>query len=519
MLVAAGSCASSNAASSTEAETAPPTSGGAPAGLAQEKKPQNGSESALNEEEAEDTLKNIEGVLQKEDGRSKAAEGSQIKDASPLAKIKGWKQQVALQAHACWAGFDCASVPGPLPQTVSAPLVTLLMDSPNPPKDRLLHIAAVSELLTDAGRSSLEQAREQAELSFVESESPFLLADLPRLLLNSSRSGGRMHLLHALPALEKRVVLDARRWTNVEQLAEKLNRSVPSLLALRVGLSPEEIQRVAADFLAATDDITAGENLSPVDIPRFAQGAMAELSWEKGLQGVLLDLEEPDRLRTESRFDAAACFLIDPPKDVRFVAAQIHNGASLLSTVYARGCMTAGKLTPQGALPSFLFVHAVSLLAQETMERNKQQRENHYWSRIVSLRGLALTAGLTMDEALGSIMANHGQLDKIAKRQTMSKSEVTPGASFFLQLRPDGSHLDAFFAYLLAGVMDTRLNQQLGVSWETKHQDRDAILEVLQDVEKQLRQGGLQGAFGFIGETEITHGPALQLWRRFRQPE
>lgn len=426
--------------------------------------------------------------------------------------LREWEGTTALEAHTCWTGFECEggiTMPGELRDELESGVRSGWQNVP-------FHISSTATrvLLQEATRLSFEEEKIRTELSFVEKDAPFLLVDLPALLVSSRDEGERRRYLEkALPTLEERSRLDKKKWDRTVQVAQSVGKSVPDLYAMRLGLSPKVVTRAADEFLARTEEWVASRSPDPSLQPNDMKTSLDAISWESGLQGNLLNMDQADQLKLQKQIDAAACFLVDPPSDVRFVPAQIHSGASLLSTVYARTCVAAGKMTPPKKLSSSLFVDALSILSQELLSETVQSVDSFVASRLYFLRGLAILAGLSMDETKIEEAFSPQSLDTYVVKQ-LALSRDVPGSSYFLEFKPDGSHLDSLMAFFLAGAIDAILVESVGKDWNREPQKRDSVFTALKRVESTLREKGLAGVFEEARQKEVTAQPLLSLWRR-----
>lgn len=393
----------------------------------------------------------------------------------------------AEQGFRCWAGEGCDPVDDELARAREREVASEVLRAGwrGEPRGEALLRAAARAALEEATAAVTDEARRHAA-GFVlwDDEAPFALGDLSRLLAEAPRERRAELLACAAPFVAAQAARHAAARAARAAAARAVRLDEAGLLAVRVGLSPDALAALAAEGLQNTRASRTPAVTGVFDVPALGRAARADLDEVTAFEGPVLSGIRAEGAARDGVLPA--CFLIDPPNDVRLIGEPMLDARAAR---YAKGCVVAGRLHPRGELLDPVWVHAVGLLFRDGVWRSQERADDPIAAaRFLELARLAERRAALEVLALLTGPVDGPALDALASRWLADDAPGVPGAAALFAFAADGAAVDALVAHRVARTLSQTLAARFGPGW---HQaDSEGVARLLVEEAARFRREG-----------------------------
>lgn len=291
---------------------------------------------------------------------------------------------------------------------------------------------------------------------FTDADTPFLVDDLPVLVVEAGVRGARL-LERAREAVPGARADERAAWDALVARAREAEVSVSALLAASAGLS----ERALSALVGRALDETARALTPPVallDAPRvLVEGAFA-IDPARALSGPLTVDVEASPVATPSAL--ARCVVVGA-REVSLQNGAGDTPAGRVAARRARACALLPIVAPAEWPFDPLLADALAELALERAPVDDAQRDAHARSRALTLRARAIAVRVLESGALDDARAR----DALSSTWGDARAAPVHGAALLLPPIDPARAARAFFAHVVARALDAALTEQLGPSW------------------------------------------------------
>jgi hypothetical protein len=200
-----------------------------------------------------------------------------------------------------------------------------------------------------------------------------------------------------------------------------------------------------------------------------------------------------------------ACFVIDPPNDVRLLVS--GSTTSVAEERFARGCAAAARRVSRDRFdPSWVLT--VAQLFQQTAwlgaksARDPVTRARHAAAYVLRVRSLAARVLLVLDPA------DAAARDALATRWAAPRrTQPVVGAGALFPVDESGAAADALIAVIVAAAIDEALSARVGTGWAGR--DDVAASEQLSRLGGLWDEGGAPAVLRALGREQLDGSPVI----------